>query len=213
MEENMDVLQFTAAISEGSSGGALFDDNGNVIGVTYASYIDGQSLNFAVPAELVKEQYDKKGREFALSEIYLDEYPYTEYLDMYKNVPEVTINELKSNPRKYSGRIIKVTAYVSSVVELGLRYISNEDYVSGDFDEDFAIAISNDFEEMPYISVGGSQEEKYREQNLEPGDSVCVIGKFEYSPKGSSKVLFDDLSITLTSNEGVLYGELVYKIQ
>ena len=41
-------------ISNGSSGGALFNDNGEVIGVTYASLESGQNLNFAVPIEFVK---------------------------------------------------------------------------------------------------------------------------------------------------------------
>ena len=46
-------IQFTASISSGSSGGALFNDNGEVIGITYASLESGQNLNFAVPIEFV----------------------------------------------------------------------------------------------------------------------------------------------------------------
>lgn len=41
-------IQFTAPISDGSSGGALFNDAGQVIGVTSQSYTDGQNLNLAV---------------------------------------------------------------------------------------------------------------------------------------------------------------------
>lgn len=52
-EAEMDVLQFTASISSGSSGGALFNDNGEVLGITYASYEAGQNLNLAVPIEEV----------------------------------------------------------------------------------------------------------------------------------------------------------------
>ena len=56
------VLQFTAPISSGSSGGALFNDNGEVVGITFASFSDGQNLNLGVPAEevsLLREIWQK----------------------------------------------------------------------------------------------------------------------------------------------------------
>ena len=43
-------IQFTAPISPGSSGGVLLNKFGKVIGITYASYEDGQNLNFAIPS-------------------------------------------------------------------------------------------------------------------------------------------------------------------
>ena len=52
-------LQFTAPISAGSSGGALFNEKGEVIGITYASYVDGQNLNLAIPIDEVKELWKK----------------------------------------------------------------------------------------------------------------------------------------------------------
>lgn len=52
------LLQFTAAISHGSSGGALFNDAGEVIGITFASYDEGQNLNLAVPIDDAKALYD-----------------------------------------------------------------------------------------------------------------------------------------------------------
>ena len=57
-EGDIEVLQFTAAISNGSSGGALFDNKGEVIGVTFASFIDGQNLNLAIPIKIVSDLYD-----------------------------------------------------------------------------------------------------------------------------------------------------------
>lgn len=56
-ENGMDVLQFTAAISNGSSGGALFNDDGEVLGITFASYETGQNLNLAIPIEEVAQLY------------------------------------------------------------------------------------------------------------------------------------------------------------
>lgn len=53
-ENGMDVLQFTASISSGSSGGALFNDTGEVLGITFASYEAGQNLNLAIPITQVE---------------------------------------------------------------------------------------------------------------------------------------------------------------
>lgn len=51
--DNMEVIQITAPISPGSSGGALLDLCGNLIGITTAGF-EGQNLNIAVPAKYIK---------------------------------------------------------------------------------------------------------------------------------------------------------------
>jgi tetratricopeptide (TPR) repeat protein len=48
-------IQTTAAISPGSSGGGLYDDKGALVGLTTFYYAEGQSLNFAVPIDWVKD--------------------------------------------------------------------------------------------------------------------------------------------------------------
>ena len=45
------LLQTTAPISPGSSGGGLFDSRGNLIGITTSSLRNAQNINFAIPAE------------------------------------------------------------------------------------------------------------------------------------------------------------------
>ena len=44
------LLQMTAPTSQGSSGGAVLNSIGEVIGVSFASFRDGQNLNFAIPS-------------------------------------------------------------------------------------------------------------------------------------------------------------------
>lgn len=53
-EDNMSYIQTTASISSGSSGGALINEYGYVIGITSASYMDGQNLNLAIPISYIK---------------------------------------------------------------------------------------------------------------------------------------------------------------
>lgn len=44
-------IQITAPLSDGSSGGGLFDSEGRLIGITAFVHSSGQNLNFAAPAE------------------------------------------------------------------------------------------------------------------------------------------------------------------
>ena len=47
-------FQMTAPISQGSSGGPVFNERGEVIGVSFATLHDGQNLNFAIPVNYLK---------------------------------------------------------------------------------------------------------------------------------------------------------------
>ena len=58
-QDNIEVYQHTAPISPGSSGGALFDSKGNLIGITYASITSGQNLNLAIPISHYEKSHAK----------------------------------------------------------------------------------------------------------------------------------------------------------
>ncbi|MGA7389267.1 MAG: trypsin-like peptidase domain-containing protein [Pseudolabrys sp.] len=49
--EGRHLVQTTAQISAGSSGGGLFDDAGNLVGITSFMLKNSQGLNFAIAAE------------------------------------------------------------------------------------------------------------------------------------------------------------------
>ena len=53
------VIQTTAAISHGSSGGGLFDTQGRLVGITTFSLEDGQQLNFALPSDTLSQLYKR----------------------------------------------------------------------------------------------------------------------------------------------------------
>jgi len=50
------VIQTTAAISPGSSGGGLFDARGQLVGITTFLLTAGQSLNFAIPTYYISTE-------------------------------------------------------------------------------------------------------------------------------------------------------------
>jgi S1-C subfamily serine protease len=49
-EDDVEYVQITAPVSPGSSGGGVFDDRGNLIGITTFTIRDAQNLNFAIAA-------------------------------------------------------------------------------------------------------------------------------------------------------------------
>ena len=55
------ILQTTAAISPGSSGGGLFNLSGQLIGITTFQHRSGQNLNFAVPADWIADMAPRGG--------------------------------------------------------------------------------------------------------------------------------------------------------
>jgi serine protease Do len=56
------VIQTTAAISPGSSGGGLFDSQGKLVGITSFLMRDAQNLNFAYPAFYIRELPGRSSR-------------------------------------------------------------------------------------------------------------------------------------------------------
>jgi tetratricopeptide (TPR) repeat protein len=54
------ILQITAPISAGSSGGAVFNQNGEVVGVATFILKESQNLNFAMPADIFRDEISNK---------------------------------------------------------------------------------------------------------------------------------------------------------
>src|SRR5204863_6034806 len=62
------IIQITAPISHGSSGGPVLNNQGRVIGVAFGSLVAGQALNFAIPATALSSLLAKKQPLISFSE-------------------------------------------------------------------------------------------------------------------------------------------------
>jgi S1-C subfamily serine protease len=70
-EQGYRMMQISVPISPGSSGGPLFDLDGNVIGITTSVWADemAQNLNFAVPAEYVRPLIETDAEPISVAEM------------------------------------------------------------------------------------------------------------------------------------------------
>ncbi|MBT8377397.1 MAG: S1C family serine protease, partial [Bacteroidia bacterium] len=57
--DNEELIQITAPISPGSSGGPVINNNGQLIGVSVGTLDAGQNLNFAIPTKYVTKLIEK----------------------------------------------------------------------------------------------------------------------------------------------------------
>jgi S1-C subfamily serine protease len=67
--EGYKVLQTTAAISPGSSGGGLFNSRGELVGITSFKIRGGENINFAVPINYVRGLLGVAEAKMTLSEV------------------------------------------------------------------------------------------------------------------------------------------------
>jgi len=110
------VLQITAPISKGSSGGPVFNKDGQVIGIATFLIKDAQNLNFAMPVNFIRDKINNE-KITALNDIALEDYRETSdywivlgisYFEtkMYKEAIEAYEHAIKINPtfaRAYRG--------------------------------------------------------------------------------------------------------------
>ena len=188
MNGNYDILQFTAPISHGSSGGALFNERGQVIGITYASVIDSQNLNLAIPIELVISLYDKNKSNAEIGLIsdeywlnHIEEY----YTYTYGTPTRVSFEQLKNSPEMYENKMVIVESYVSSIDKIGnLRmgvYLGDKEDITNNADFDgssenrnkYIYASTNILKSNP-LSLGISNNIQ-----IQSGDKVSITGVFQ----------------------------------
>lgn len=201
MQDGYDVLQFTAPISNGSSGGALFNEKGEVIGITFASFVEGQNLNLAIPIELVEDLYKTKSisvKPESFKDIYWNNYMTknpNEYLTQtYGSTISVSFLELKNNPEKYSNKMISVEGYVSSFNAIADRmrismYISSQKVASSN-EEDDKKYLNKEYKEHNLIAISSLRvgDNIYNIGVGSPKDKVLITGVFKKDASGDYRI-------------------------
>jgi trypsin-like peptidase len=65
-----EIVQITAPISHGSSGGAVLDADGRVFAVSTSLLADGQAINFAIPVRYALDLLRDEGRTRSVSDVF-----------------------------------------------------------------------------------------------------------------------------------------------
>lgn len=98
------VIQFTASISNGSSGGVLLNEAGEVVGVTFTSFSEGQNMNIAIPIKYVDELYNRALPSNAIT--------VKEFYDSIEH--RYPLSYILKHSEEYLGKTVAVDVYVSS---------------------------------------------------------------------------------------------------
>jgi len=144
--EGVKYIQLDAPISSGSSGGALLDSSGRVIGVTSATAVGAQNINLAMPINLIdslsRNNYSPLASVLIKTAYYKDFYPAPDF-----------------------GAYFGINAFVSESSRGGLKY----SYLLSDFkgdidatiDEYTHLAEQNLFVHTGYHTIDGIEYKMY----------------------------------------------------
>ncbi len=176
------MLQFTAQISHGSSGGALFNASGEVIGVTSGSIESGQGLNFAVPIETVGNLYTQKANNKTVDDVSAENIPFKKEIDEavkeFGDYTTVDFSELMADVDKHNDQIIMTAGYVSSVYGKDVFLCPTAEEVRKTPEQDwFDAALFGNIGGKHYLEI--CQLNKANDETPKEGDYIIVLGYYK----------------------------------
>ena len=212
-ENGMNYIQTTAAISSGSSGGALLDELGGVIGITSASYVDGQNLNLAVPMSCVNTETSNSYKELSLLEESVSINDPGQYLKDF--LVQHGTGEVSYSMTYYSLEMTDTdgnditTKYTLSYREPNAIYITKK--VSSSIDSE----IWANLDIVANGNIGKTAQVLYSVGNSQGSNIGEGVVEREYITKRNSlkfEAWFGDLSITQAAAESLCHGMLMTMI-
>lgn len=174
------ILQMTAAISPGSSGGPVFNNRGEVIGIATFLIAETQSLNFAMPVNLIMAGLSKKELVSPQEACKLD-YNETASCWFYQGLAYGSIGQHDRAADAFKRSLDIDTKKVETYVNLGVSYANMEKYQEAIDMFNQALKVDpNRAETLSKLGTVYSQMEKYEDAvgnlkksiDLKPGDPV-----------------------------------------
>lgn len=92
-QKSLEQLQFTAPISPGSSGGALLNQDGYLIGIITSQYKDSQNINFALPNNYYEDKLKNPEIKNIFGQNWVDFVASNASEDQFKLYTEYAIND------------------------------------------------------------------------------------------------------------------------
>ena len=210
------LIQMTASISSGSSGGGLFDEQGRLVGLTTLYMEGGQNLNFAMPVEWISEV--KPGIKPAKSSISQVEW-------MKRTTALIELENWQALLDWCQKRTESEPNNVFAWLWLGIAYINLNLYDDAIAAFNRAISLKSDF--MAYYLRGfaygklGNYQQEINDYNkaieLNPQDADAYFGRgFAYANLGNNQQAIKDYNKAIELNpqyqkayvnRGVAYGK------
>ena len=154
-EDNIKYIQITAPISHGSSGGALLNSKGELVGITTLSHINAQNINFALPSYEINMAWESGKVDMDLDSFY----NLREHYNIY------SIPEILSDSDMLNGEFLETIGYV---------YELNSNYLR------LAYSLNDSRKETLHVKL----DEIIVHQALKVGDIISVKGflsSYKYS--------------------------------
>jgi len=169
-----DIIQFTAPVSSGSSGGVLLNERGKVIGVTFAGMEDGQNLNLAIPSNEILKVYKGELLESSVQDFFFEQNPVEKYK---QECLQVSFDEIYKEHGRYNEKNICVKGYVSSFRGDTFYLVDKYDAITYDGEYDFNKWINN--KDYRIVCIYNKDENRnIINENLQIGDHVEIYGIF-----------------------------------
>lgn len=202
-EGNIDIIQISAPISHGSSGGVLLNSSCKAIGVTSSGMddTDYHNINFAIPIQKVEDLYQKRTNmslEDLIAEIHKNDHDCAFYGMSEDNILDLVTTF--NNAELLDGQTIYLKGYYSSEKDSAIfLYQSNGD-VTNDANKDYSRKNDEKYNEkykMICLPLYYGVVVFHDDRQMVAGDELlvcCVVRKEKawYDSGSTDKISFDE---------------------